>query len=298
MIQTSCAICGSLENFEVLYPANFKEDDFNTSIFSARRLPDRVHYQIVRCQKDGLIRSNPILEPEKLEQLYKISKFTYIEELANLTKTYMQVLKKVLNSLKSDAKILEIGCGNGFLLNYLYQNGYTSVFGVEPSKDAVNKASEKIKVNIKVDVFKKNLFKVNSFDFIFFFQTFDHVHNPNEFLKEAFRILKPGGYILSFNHDIESFQAKLFKSRSPIIDIEHTYLYSPKTMKQIFEKNGFKVVDIYPSINYISIKHLVWLLPLPKNIKLSIINGNILKGLLKLRLGLNLGNVVLTARKN
>ena len=125
------------------------------------------------------------------------------------------------------------------------------------------------------NILKPGLFNKEFFDFIFFFQTFDHIPKPDEFLTECHQLLKTNGHILAFNHNVDSFLAKLLGEKSPIIDIEHTFLYSFKTIKKIFEKNKFTVNKVYSPKNTLSIKHLFWLLPIPKNIKLFVLNSKI-----------------------
>jgi tetratricopeptide (TPR) repeat protein len=69
---TRCAICRTEGNASELYPANFDLQALKPAVFSARRLPDRVHYRLVKCNTCGLGRSDPIaqytdalrLEPE------------------------------------------------------------------------------------------------------------------------------------------------------------------------------------------------------------------------------------------
>ena len=46
--------------------------------------------------------------------------------------------------------------------------------------------------------------------------------------------------ILCLNHNVESVSAHIMGERSPIIDIEHTYLYGPTTMRRIFQAGGFR----------------------------------------------------------
>lgn len=293
MIQTSCALCGNSENFTVLYKKNFSEGDFNKDIFSARRLPDRSHYQIVKCNEDGLVRSNPILEPKIIANLYKESKFTYQSEVGNLEKSYFEALDPALKIISKQDNILEIGCGNGFILKKLYEKGYKNSFGIEPSLEAAEKADKNIKNNIVVDILRPALFKSKKFKLIFFFQTLDHIANPNEFLKECYELLDEGGYILAFNHNVESFSAKVLGERSAIIDIEHTFLYSPETIKRIFEKNGFLPINIYSPFNTISLAYLTWLLPIPgftKKLLQKMLPKNI-------NLRLQLGNLCIIARR-
>lgn len=294
--QVQCAICEIEKDDQILYKKNFKLSDLNVNTFSARRLPDKIHYQLVKCNRCGLVRSTPVVDTKYLSQLYKKSLLTYNDEINNLITTYINSLKPILNKLPKNARILEIGCGNGFVLKAIYDLGYKNVYGIEPSIDAIKKSHSKIKKNIIIDILKPGLFDKESFDFIFFFQTLDHIPEPNKFLKECYRLLKKNGHILAFNHNVDSFSSKLLGERSPIIDIEHTFLYSFKTIKKIFEKNKFKVNKIYSPSNILSLKHLFWLLPIPKNTKQKIIESDV--KLLDKKINIKLGNICLEGQKN
>lgn len=291
----SCPICETDKNFTVLYPKNFSLSDLNVKIFSARRLPDKIHYRLVKCKKCGLVRSNPVADIKELNKLYKKSLMTYDEEVDNLVSTYINSLKPILKKLPKSAKILEIGCGNAFVLKAIYNLGYKNVYGVEPSYDAVKKTDSKIKKNIKIDILKPGLFPKNTFDLIFFFQTFDHIPTPNKFLKECYQLLKTNGYILSFNHNIDSLSSKLLKEKSPIVDIEHTFLYSPQTIQNIFTKNKFTVQKVFSPYNILSLKHFLWLIPMPRKIKQQILSSN--SAILNKKIKLQLGNLCLVAQK-
>jgi SAM-dependent methyltransferase len=294
--QIKCPICGSDNNYQILYKKNFKLSDLNVKIFSARRLPDKIHYQLVKCDLCGLVRSTPVVDIKYLSRLYKKSLLTYDDETGNLTTTYLNSVLPILKKLPKNAKILEVGCGNGFVLKAIFDLGYKNVFGVEPSIDAIKKANPKIKKNIATDILKPGLFENKSFDFIFFFQTFDHIPNPNRFLSECYKLLKLNGHILAFNHNVDSFSSKLLGEKSPIVDIEHTFLYSSKTIKTIFQKNGFTINKVYFPKNTLSIKHLFWLIPIPKNIKLSILKSK--NKILNNKVNLKLGNICIEGEKN
>lgn len=297
LITTACPLCGSKSNYRVLYPANFTQADLTAQTFSARRLPDKIHYRMVKCNQDNLVRSNPILPNQVITNLYQKSKFTYHPEIIHLQKTYLATLQEVLPLLKKSAYILEIGCGSGFMLSALRQKGYKNLFGVEPSQSAINHAHKNIKTKIKTAVFSAKLFKPATFDLICFFQTLDHIADPNEFLTDCYTLLKPGGYVISFHHNVTSLQAKIFKEKSPIIDIEHTHLYDPETTRKIFEKNKFTIIELYKPQNWVSLKHLFWLLPLPKKLKTAMLRLKF-AFLQKQGIKLSLGNICVIGQKS
>jgi hypothetical protein len=75
-------------------------------------------------------------------------------------------------------------------------------------------------------------------------------------VKTCFDILKLGGFILCLNHNVEALSARLMKERSPIIDIEHTYLYSPGTIRRLFTRFGFQVKETGGVENRYSLSYL------------------------------------------
>jgi len=298
--RTACALCGSTNaaDFEILYPANYSRTDV-TTLFSARRLPDGVHSQIVQCKKDGQVRSTPVLATAVLAKLYQESDFTYQSEVENLVETYLKALGDILPHLKQSDKILEIGCGSGFVLSALKKRGFKQVYGVEPSKKAVDLADSTVKNRITINQFTKNIFPTQRFRCIFILQTLDHIPHPQNFLTDCLAVLEPGGYILSYHHNVSSWSAKILKEKSPIFDIEHTYLYSHKTTRFLFEKNGFLVKKIYSPLNTISFFHLIWLTPLPSSIKRMLLTPTtLLERIVKtLSLKIPLGNTCVIAQK-
>ena len=203
MVIKTCAICGSNKHVRVLYKASFNEKELNSTIYSARRLPDKIHYKIVKCYKCGLIFSSPILPPNKIFNFYRDSICTYNAQIPYLIKTYMKLFKLSAKHVPKNPKVLEIGCGNAFFLDALYKKGVKKVYGVEPSSTMVREAPKHIRENILVEVFKKNQFSKDSFDIVACFHTLDHMIDPNEVLTEIYRILRPGGTVLMVIHDTD-----------------------------------------------------------------------------------------------
>src|SRR3982074_2936789 len=74
---TCCAICGPDAPAQELYPPTSSEPPFTLRVFSARRLPARLHYRMVRCRSCGLVRSDPVADEATLSRLYERNGFDY-----------------------------------------------------------------------------------------------------------------------------------------------------------------------------------------------------------------------------
>jgi SAM-dependent methyltransferase len=297
LIPTRCAVCDTEGNARELYPANFDDEAFNAEVFSARRLPDMVHYRIVQCNQCGLVRSDPVIDQETLKNLYLQSALTYGKDIPNLRHTYGTYLRKLEKHAAQKDICLEVGCGNGFFLEEALAQGYKKVIGIEPSQSAVEQASPLVRDSIHTDIMRPGLIaeKVSA---ICMFQLFDHIPNPGEFLAVCADALQPGGLVLCFNHNAEAFSARILGERSPIIDIEHTFLYNPDTIRKLFEKNGYKVLEVGPAWNFVSLLSLIRLFPMPRDFKIKLIAFlERIPGFNQIRLFAPIGNLYLIAQK-
>lgn len=296
-VASACAICGPGTGSAELYPATFGVEHLTAAVFSARRLPDRVHYRVVRCDACGLVRSDPVAGGEVLAALYVESTFDYVAETENLKRTYGRYLARLDGHRAGHGALLEIGCGNGFFLERALEMGYRSVAGVEPSHAAVESARADIGPVVVRDLMREGLFMEGSFDVVCLFQVFDHVPDPRALLRAVHLALRPGGLLLVLNHDVESRSARLLKDRSPIIDIEHTYLYSRRTLRRILELEGFDVVESGGVSNTYSARYLARLLPLPAGIKRALLDVLGRTPIGRLRASVPLGNLYAVGRR-
>ena len=289
-------MCGKNQRVKVLYPQTFNTRHKNPAIYSARRFPDRVHYRIVRCENCSLVFSSPILSKNEIHKLYRESVCTYNEQIDYLIKTYLLIFNTIPKLSKS-AKILEIGCGNGFFLNALAKNGYKNLYGVEPSIKMFKEMPVILKKRIVVDEFKKNQFPNNSFDFVLCFHTLDHIINPVTFVKNTYSLLKKGGVALFVVHDAQGLSVKLFGERSAIFDIEHIYLFNKKTLPALFQKAGFKTSTVFDVKNNYPLWYWFRMSGIPKFVRKLGEKAVRLTGIGFLPVSLNGGNIGIIVRK-
>lgn len=296
LIPSRCAICATFGHAQERYPARFDPAALDPVLFSARRSPDGVHFRIVRCDTCGLMRSDPVASPGTLAALYARSTFDEAE-VPNLRRSYGRYLARLDRHGARKGALLEIGSGSGFFLAESVARGYRRAVGVEPSIAASGRAAVDQRIEVVSDIMRPGLFAPGSFDVICAFQTLDHLPDPAAVLAECFTTLAPGGLLLALNHDAGAWSARSLGERSPIIDIEHTYLYDRRTMRRVIAERGFDILEIGRALNLVSVRHLAHLLPARGPVGRAVRRWLGRGALGKVSLWLPLGNMFIIARR-
>ncbi len=111
-----------------------------------------------------------------------------------------RVLIREINKLPSGC-LLEIGVGNGAHLPLYTKHRIT---GIDTSLKMLEIAAKRIKRNQSIALLQMNgevlLFQDKAFDYVVLSHVIAVVDDPEQLLKEVFRVLKPGGSIYILNH--------------------------------------------------------------------------------------------------
>ena len=292
-----CLFCGDDACLRDVYVRNFGDGDLNADVFSARRVTEHFHYKMARCARTGLLFSREILPDDVLQTLYAGSKVTFSAYADIIRKDYWRPLERALARLPGFERgsALEIGCSSGFFLEELRARGFREVAGCEPSLEAKAIAADTIKDGIRTGFFTEDAYPDGAFDLICAFQTLDHLSDPLAILRTSLDKLRPGGLLYLIVHDADGLQAKLFGEKSPIIDVEHIYLFNPRTLSMAVEKAGFKTLASFPIVNSYPLEYWIKHAPLPFKRQIAAICG--ISGLGKLALPISLGNIGIIACK-
>lgn len=118
---------------------------------------------------------------------------------------YIEVAKMISGNL------LEIGCGTGRGVAVLAPS-ISNYTGVDKNEPLMIKLATEYPNFKFIDMFLPPLkgLKDNTFDYIVTFQVIEHIADDNEFIKEAYRVLKPGGKLI-----LTTVNRKYSLSRNP-----------------------------------------------------------------------------------
>jgi SAM-dependent methyltransferase len=175
-------------------------------------------------------------------------------------KPYTEYPRKLIYYLADSFKIqkgmslLEPGCGRGEHLRVFKELGL-NVCGLDISPESPLMAKD---LDITVHNLESNRlpYPDNNFDVIYSKSFLEHIKDPYKFLLECYRVLKPGGIIISLVPDWESQYKKFYD------DYTHVSPFTKISLRDIKLSTGFKDVDVYkfrqlpvvwryPVINYL-----------------------------------------------
>lgn len=166
-----------------------------------------------------------------------------------LTERVIYWLQYILKYVKLGADIAEIGCGLGQLQYVMKRLGYNQM-AFELSQEICNYMEKNLKIQTHCGSFEK---AVNRYDGILAFDLFEHIMQPEEFLKNCAESLREEG-VLCFQtpcYDPElTFEEMLRKKpkfEEQLKTEQHIYLYSRDSMIQILNKYGFKNIIFEPA---------------------------------------------------
>jgi len=143
--------------------------------------------------------------------------------------------------LTESTRILDVGCGTGFLLYSLREIGFRELLGIDPYLD------ETIEYENGLTILKDSIQSIGSeWDIIMFHHSFEHLHNPLETLQSVAKLLCKSGICLIRIPTVSSYAWEHYGINWVQLDApRHSFLHSLESMKILAAKADLDIYDMY-----------------------------------------------------
>lgn len=163
-----------------------------------------------------------------------------------LTRSHKQeIIKKAV--LRDGDNVLDVACGNGYLLGELSKKARVNAFGVDIAENMIASARERYPAcTFTVGPCAPLSFENESMDVITVSCAFHHFETPQVFANECMRVLKKNGKVLI----AEPFFSPVVRWLAntvvfPFSKTGDVRVYSQKELQLFFESAGFTDIESY-----------------------------------------------------
>lgn len=175
-----------------------------------------------------------------------MASYDYSDDLIDLSNPLL-VTTKIIGATPKNARVLELGCHNGYMSRYLKGRG-CSVVGIDLRQDALESARRFCDqvFALDLDSFDKKIFAEPFFDCIVAADVLEHLKNPPDLLIKLRDILRPEGKIIASIPNIThvSLALMMLQGRfdyrpSGLLDDTHLRFFSENGIYHLFESSGY-----------------------------------------------------------
>lgn len=238
-IRTSCNICDG-KKFKTRY--HLKEFD------------------ILQCSDCHTLCRNTVFDKSENERLYGKDYFCnqqkdyFFKNIVVRDKAFTHKMSIINRLYPQKGKLLDLGCATGLFLKKAVEGGWDAE-GVEFSEFAAQHARDIERLKVSHGDLIDMHFPAANFDVITMWDMIDHTESPYDIVKEAFRILKPGGILAMDTFMVDGLLFKIAECvyrvtfgmiKAPLkkgFPLHHSHYFSTQTFCYLLTSNGFEIIQ-------------------------------------------------------
>ena len=184
---------------------------------------------------------------QKLVQTFKIKRDIYEMGLGGFIGMCMHIFVPrpsygiIYSLIKPESNILDVGCGDGYFLSILEKLGQKKLCGCDRFITEITERS-----NQSIKIIKGVIDDCDGqYDLIMFLHSFEHMENPQETLRSAYKKLNDNGAIvisipIAGSNAFDKFGKYWVQLDAP----RHLFIHTKKSIEMMAEKAGLKIERI------------------------------------------------------
>lgn len=155
-----------------------------------------------------------------------------VERFLDVDEKVLQLRSSAADAVARGGRFLDIGCGMGGFLLAARRLGFEAV-GVEPSADHAHVARDVLGFKVIDGCFDPDAVP-GKFDLVVLSHVIEHIYRPKTFLDGVRSVLAPGGTLLIFTPNADSFVARSLGARWPMLATsDHVTMLGPRSVEQM-----------------------------------------------------------------
>lgn len=210
-------------------------------------------YKVVRCQDCRFYYLCPRLRETAMLNLYANDDYfegeeqgysSYSDQEVSLRATFRRLLQNLRRHKLTGGKLLEIGCGYGYLLDEA-KDLFELRVGTDFSRSAVQQAKSRADIVYCGGI--EQVPPAEKFDLIIATQVIEHVYQPKLFLEKITKYLQPDGIVVIATPNMGSFWRYLMGHKWPSFKLpEHILYFDRRSLSQLMTEVGISNIKPLP----------------------------------------------------